>query len=119
VVDQPGQVGALPAASPDGLVQGVEGEVGAQVGRRPPAHDPAGEQIGDEGQVDEAGPGGDVGVHFCEQSVEHVYQLERGHQLNERVVEHYECPVRMLSQHRYHGVGQPVTSVEEGGHRRP
>jgi hypothetical protein len=48
VVDQLGQFAALAAALPDGALQRVEGEIGPQAGRGPPAHGPAGEQVDDE-----------------------------------------------------------------------
>jgi hypothetical protein len=61
VVDRPGQLGWFAAAGPAGVLEGVEGQVGAQVRGRAPAGDAAGEQVGDEGDVDEPGPGRDVG----------------------------------------------------------
>lgn len=43
------------------LLERVEHEVRAGRGRRSPAHDPAREHVDDEGDVDEALPGRDVG----------------------------------------------------------
>jgi hypothetical protein len=40
-----------------GLLQRIEHEAGVRRARGPPAHDPAGIGIDDEGDVDEAGPG--------------------------------------------------------------
>src|SRR5690349_9828817 len=53
----------LPAcgASPDRLLQGVEGEVGAQRAGCLPADDHPRVDVGDEGDVDEPRPGADVG----------------------------------------------------------
>jgi len=49
VVDEPAEVGR--PATPDRHLEGVEGELGAQAGRNPPADDPAAEGI-DEWLVD-------------------------------------------------------------------
>ena len=50
--------GAL--ALPDGHLQGVQGEIGAQMAGRLPADDEAAEDVEDERDVDEAGPGTDI-----------------------------------------------------------
>ena len=48
---------ALLLAGPDGLLDGVEDHGGGHRGGYPPAQDPAGVGVGDEGDVGEAGPG--------------------------------------------------------------
>ena len=48
----------LPLA--DGLLEGIEGEIGSERARDSPAHDPAAEDVDDEGDVDEATPGGHI-----------------------------------------------------------
>jgi len=48
-------------AGVQGLLQGVEHEGGLGAARHPPADDAAGEDVDDEGDVDEAGPSRDVG----------------------------------------------------------
>jgi len=55
---QPLQLG-LPA--PDGHLQGVQGQIGAQRPRGLPADDEAAERVDDQGHIDEAGPGRDIG----------------------------------------------------------
>jgi hypothetical protein len=59
VVDQVRE--GLVLAGPDGHLQGVESEIGLEVGADAPAHDHSGEHVGDEGDIGEAGPGGHVG----------------------------------------------------------
>jgi len=44
-----------------GLLQRIEHEAGVRRSRGPPADDPAGIGVDDEGDVDEAGPGRDIG----------------------------------------------------------
>ncbi len=61
MVDQAGQVSSLSLALPDGVLEGVQGEVGVQGAGDPPADDAPGEQVHDERDVDEPGPGRDVG----------------------------------------------------------
>src|SRR3990172_5799420 len=58
VVDEPGEILGSPA--PDRHLEGIEGELGAERARHPPADDPAGKDVDDEGGVAEAGPGRDV-----------------------------------------------------------
>jgi hypothetical protein len=58
VVDEPVQGGV---AAPDGHLQCVQGQVGAQVAGQPPADQQAGVAVDDEGGVAEARPGADVG----------------------------------------------------------
>jgi len=62
VVHQAGQVehAALPAG-PDGVLERVEHEFGGHAGGGAPAHDHPGEHVDDEGDVDRAGPGRDIG----------------------------------------------------------
>jgi hypothetical protein len=48
-------------AGPEGLLQRIQGQVGAHGSRRPPADDHPCENIDDEGDVDEAGPRRDIG----------------------------------------------------------
>jgi hypothetical protein len=43
------------------LFESIENEAGFGRSRRPPADDPPGKDVDDEGDVDEALPGGDVG----------------------------------------------------------
>ena len=43
------------------LLQRIEHEARVRRARGPPAHDPAGVGVDDEGDVDEAGPGRDIG----------------------------------------------------------
>ena len=58
VMDQPGQVrGAVAAAGPQGLLQGVEDQGGLHRGGGAPAQDPAGVRVDDERDVDHARPG--------------------------------------------------------------
>ena len=45
----------------EGLLERIEGKIGAQRARHTPPNDPPGKDINDEGRVDEAAPGGDVG----------------------------------------------------------
>ena len=45
----------------EGLLQRIEGQIGAQRTRYPPADDVPREDINDKGDVDEAAPGRDVG----------------------------------------------------------
>ena len=45
----------------EGLLERIEGEIGAQRTGHAPAHDPSRKDIDDESHVDEAAPGGDVG----------------------------------------------------------
>ena len=45
----------------EGLLERIEGEVAAQRAGHAPADDPPGKDIDDEGHIDEAAPGGDVG----------------------------------------------------------
>ena len=58
VVDEPGEVRCAPA--PDRHLEGVEGELGAQGGRHPPADDRAAEGVDDERRLAEARPRGHV-----------------------------------------------------------
>jgi hypothetical protein len=58
VVDQPA---TAQLAAPDGHLQRVQGQVGAQVGGELPTHQQAAEHIQDEGDVDPAFPGAHVG----------------------------------------------------------
>ncbi len=51
------RVGAGPRAVAECLLQSIEGEIAPQRGRHVPAHDPAGEDIDYEGNVDEPAPG--------------------------------------------------------------
>jgi hypothetical protein len=44
-------------------------------------------------------------VPSCEQSVDQVQPLDRGHQLIECIVEQHDCPVRTLNNHHSYGVG--------------
>jgi len=48
-------------ASVDRLLQRIERQVASKRVRDAPAHDPSREDVRDEGHVDEARPGGDVG----------------------------------------------------------
>lgn len=57
-MDEPGDLAAPP---PDGLFQGIEGELGAQRRVDLPTDNQAREDVGDEGDVAEARPGRDVG----------------------------------------------------------
>jgi len=50
------------AALAQGLTERVEHEAGMRRARGAPADDPARERVDDEGDVDEAGPSGDIGV---------------------------------------------------------
>jgi hypothetical protein len=61
VVDEPVEALAGSGAVPDRLLEGVEGEVSAQRAGCLPADDAAGEHVGDERHVGEAGPG----AHTC------------------------------------------------------
>ena len=62
MVDQSGQVAdSVAEAGPDRVLEGVEHEFGGHGGGGSPADDPAGEDVDDEGDVDGAGPGRDVG----------------------------------------------------------
>jgi hypothetical protein len=55
------QVGdARTTALIDGLFERIQHEVGAQRGRHPPAHNAAGEDVDDEGDIDEAALGRDI-----------------------------------------------------------
>jgi len=53
-------IGSL-ATSPQGHFEGVKRQIAAKRARHPPADDPPGEHIGDEGNVDESVPGGHIG----------------------------------------------------------
>lgn len=55
------RVGALLAAGPEGVFEGVEDEVGGHARRRPPAEDAPGVGVDDERDVDGARPGRYVG----------------------------------------------------------
>jgi len=48
-------------ALPNGHVERVEHELGLQMGGHRPAHDPAAADIEDDREIEESGPGGDVG----------------------------------------------------------
>jgi len=61
VVHQGAGVVAVVVAGPQAHVEGVQGQVGAQRGGDLPAHDAAAEDVQDEGAVDPAGEGADVG----------------------------------------------------------
>lgn len=62
VMNEPGTCwNASPVAAPQGHVECVEDEPGPLAGRGRPADDRSGEHVHDEGDVDDAGPGGDVG----------------------------------------------------------
>lgn len=62
VLEQAGEVGdTLLAAGPDGVLEGVQDQVGGHPRGGTPAHDPAGEDVEVERDVEGAGPGRDVG----------------------------------------------------------
>jgi hypothetical protein len=62
MLDQPGQIRlALAGPGPDGLLHGVQDELGSHRGAGPPAQDAAGVGVDDEGDVDPARPGRHVG----------------------------------------------------------
>ena len=63
VVDQPGQVDlADAAAGPEGLLERVQDKFRGHRRAGTPAQDPAGVGVDDEGDVDPARPGRDIGV---------------------------------------------------------
>jgi hypothetical protein len=61
-MNEPGACGnAGPVAAPQGHVEGVEDELGPLADGGRPADNRPGEHVHDEGDVDDAGPGGDTG----------------------------------------------------------
>jgi hypothetical protein len=64
---------ACPAALMNGLFQGIEDEPGMRRAADPPADDAAGEGVDDEGDVDEALPGRDIG------EIAHPQHVRRRH----------------------------------------
>jgi hypothetical protein len=62
VMDQPREIADTVATPcPDRHLEGIEDQFGGHRGGRPPADDPAGEHIEDEGDVDRPRPGRDIG----------------------------------------------------------
>ena len=62
----------------EGLLERIEGEVGTQRARHAPADDASRKDINDEGHVDEAAPGGDIGEVSYPQFVGDVSPRTRG-----------------------------------------
>lgn len=62
MVNQPGQVTALPGSGPDAHLERIQGKVGSKTRRELPTHDTAREHVGDKRGIDPAGERADVGV---------------------------------------------------------
>src|SRR5581483_6788217 len=131
-------------ALPEGHLQGVEGEVGAEVVGDLPAHDPPGEGVDDVGHEDEPGPGPHVGQVGDPQPVRrrrvevpldqvgrpvagvvagrgalglpagHPTEAELAHQAGHLVPAHRLPPTAQLLVHLAHAVGLEVVVVELG-----
>ena len=108
VRDQPGTLGGL--ALVDGLLQRVEHEVRRRAAADAPAHDPPRVGVDDEGDVDEALPGGDVG------EVADPQPIRRGRvELPPHAVQRARCS-RVLDR-RLHGLASHRPAQPHGAHQ--
>jgi hypothetical protein len=105
----------------DRLIESVEHEAGGSGAADPPADDPSGVGVDDEGDVGEAGPGGDIGEVAdpkpirrgrMELAVHSVQRARRGRVLDRRL--HGLAPHRALQPHPAHQTLHRASSHIEG-----